>query len=239
MKSLRRLLLALVVLALVAVVADRATDLFLERGIEDSLSTVPGVVTQDDTTQGSGTADGGPSVEVEDIPVLTSLVSGELDSLRVGLPAYDVDTGQGTLRIDDIEAHLRGVATSVPHLIRDLTATATISADSLAPAASAAGIPGTLTTGEEGVTLSVEVLGQPAAVTLGISPDEGGRTLVLTPRSATLGGLEVSIDIVAPVLGELPTIPLDGLPEGVRVVRIDSDPGGLSARLTGQDVAFR
>ncbi len=177
-------------------------------------------------------------MRVEGIPVLTQLLAGELDSLRVHLPAYDVDTGYGTLRVHDIDAHLTGVDTSAPHTSRALTATAVITTESLAPLVTAAGVPGTLTTGDEGVTLSLDVLGQQVSVTVALSPDEDGRSLLLTPTSASMAGAEVPLDLVRAVAGGLPTIPLDGLPEGIRVAGLHSGPGGLSVDLVGQDVSF-
>jgi len=260
MRTLRRLFVVLVVVAVLLVVADRATDHFLERGIEDSLAAAPGVVTPapgsdvdtsgdptsgpvptgDDGSSGAGgsSVSGDLSVQVEGLPLLTQLLAGELDSLRVHLPAYDVDTEYGTLRVSDIDAHLTGVDTSAPHTTRDLTATAAITTRSLAPLASAAGVPGTLTTGDEGVTLSLDVLGQQATMTVTISPDGGGRSLVLTPTSASMAGLDVPLDLVRVVAGGLPTIPLDGLPEGIRVTELGSGPEGLSVDLIGQEVSF-
>ena len=260
MRTLRRLLLALVVVVLLLVVADRTTDHFLVSGIEDSLAATPGVVASapasgTDTSGGAApgatpTGDGGDgpadgsdvsgelAVRVEGIPVLTQLLAGELDSLRVHLPAYDVDTGYGTLRVHDIDAHLTGVDTSAPHTSRALTATAVITTESLAPLVTAAGVPGTLTTGDEGVTLSLDVLGQQVRVTVALSPDEDGRSLLLTPTSASMAGAEVPLDLVRAVAGGLPTIPLDGLPEGIRVAGLRSGPGGLSVDLVGQEVSF-
>lgn len=263
MKIVRRLFLALLVVVVLLVVADRVTDHFLERGIENSLSTAPGVVStasrSDVAASGDRASGGAPaegsgssgsnaaqgsdesgdlSVQVEGVPVLTQLLAGELDSLQVHLPAYDVDTEYGTLRVSGIDAHLTGVGTSAPHTTRDLTATATIATQDLVPLAAAAGVPGTLTTGDEGVTLSLDVLGQQATVTVAVSPDEGGRSLVLTPTSASIAGMDVPLDLVRAVAGGLPTIPLEGLPEGIRVRELRSGPEGLSVDLVGQDVGF-
>lgn len=252
MKALRRILVILVVLAVLLVGADRVTDHMIERGIADSLAGSPGVVTvvpsaqsgaTGDGTSGTGAAaaSGDPAsgeldVDIEGFPVLNQLLVGELDSLRVHIPAYDVDTGHGMLRVQGIDAHLRGVSTDPSHRTRDLRATAQVPAASLAPLVSSAGIPGSFRTSDEGAVLAVAVLGQEATVTLGIAPDEGGRTLVLTPVSASVSGFDLPADLVRAVGADLPTISLDTLPPGVRVEGIRPDPAGLDITLVGTDV---
>lgn len=250
MKALRRLLIVLVVLAVLLVGADRVTDHMIERGIENSLADTPGMVVTapgapassgDASNAGASSGDTASTelgVDVEGFPVLTQLLTGELDSLRVRIPAYDVDTGHGTLRVQGIDAHLRGVSTDPSHRTRELRATASVPTTSLAPLVSSAGVPGSFRTSDEGAVLAVEVLGQEATVTLGINPDEGGRTLVLTPVSASVAGFELPSDLVRTLGADLPTISLDALPTGIRVEGIRPGPEGLDLTLVGTDVDF-
>lgn len=242
MKIFRRLVVGLLLVAALLVVGDRLAAHLLERGITESLSASPGVlpVAEGPTSggEGEGSQDGDLDVQVEGIPLLTQLADGELESLRVHLPGYDVAIGGAdvTLHLEDIDAHLLGVSTAQPHRAHALSATALITSASLGEALGTTGIPARVSSDDHGVTMTLDVAGGEATVSLALSPGQDGRSLVLTPTEASLGGVEVPSRLLTGLSGSLPDISLEALPQGVGLSQVHTDTSGIHVELIGSEV---
>lgn len=237
MRTFRRLLVALVVLAVVLLAADRVTAVILQGSIERGVSQADGVVEGGAASEDAG-GDTEVSVSVGGFPLLTQLAAGRLESLTIRIPAFDARTHDVTARISDISAHLDDVTTSTPHIAGTLQASGAITQDSLASAAQQAGVPGAVTIEDHGVVFSGAVLGVDVRAAIAVAIDEGGRGLVLSPTSASVGGAEIPLDTEALPVDQLLSalIPLDALPEGIVVRDIAVEENSLRVALTGRDV---
>ena len=104
MRALRISLILLVVLGGLFVLADRVAVGFAEDEAADRLRSTEGLATT-------------PEVSIEGFPFLTQVVGGELDDVKIGIKDYEASTsgagsagGTGTIRIDDLNAEMHGVA---------------------------------------------------------------------------------------------------------------------------------
>ncbi len=235
MRALRRLLALLVVAGLVLVGADRVVAWRLESGIAAGIAG-PEVVSGEDAGLCDAASGCETTVEVAGFPVLTQLLAGRLTELSVFIPGYRVDSGDAAVTIQSIHADIRGVTTSEPYVAQSLTASGRISADTLTFAARAAGLPGTVGIDPEGISFSGTVLGLDVAARLALSIDEGGRGLVLSADTVSIGAREVPVSDSGLAALLTATVPLDALPAGVVVADVTPSQGWLSATLTGTDV---
>ncbi|MET9384674.1 DUF2993 domain-containing protein [Streptomyces sp. NPDC002928] len=127
MRALRVLLIVVVILGVLFVVVDRVAVHFAEGEAADKLKTTEGLANT-------------PDVSINGFPFLTQVVGGELDDVEVGIKDYDAATGNGTgtIRIDDLEAHMKSVDFSGDYssaTAATATGTATIAYDELLKAA--------------------------------------------------------------------------------------------------------
>lgn len=255
MKVLRRVLVTVLVVAVVLLVVDRVgvrvAEHLLAREVSSSLcpdggagqsgATVPasGAVQSED--EGGSADEGGAddaSIHIDGFPVLTQAVRGRMDSVRVNIPTCDVDTPVGVLRISDASGTLHGIGITSPWNVQHLEAAGMVKAQDLASILASAGLPGTVTTGEDGISLGATFLGQQVAITISASVDNTGRVLVLTPAAASLGGVQVSLDRLVDLTGGIARVDvsLEELPEGLRVESIHTDRSGVRMSFVGTDV---
>ncbi|MFE1952749.1 MULTISPECIES: LmeA family phospholipid-binding protein [Streptomyces] len=97
MRTLRRLVIAAVVLAAVGVGADRLAVHVLEGKAADKLATSIGL---------SAT----PDVSIKGFPFLTQIATGGLDEIDASIDTYEATVpGGSTARLDDLELRLRDV----------------------------------------------------------------------------------------------------------------------------------
>ncbi|MER5753138.1 DUF2993 domain-containing protein [Streptomyces sp. NPDC002088] len=127
MRALRVLLIVVVILGVLFVVVDRVAVHFAEGEAADKLKTTEGLANT-------------PDVSINGFPFLTQVAGGELDDVEVGIKDYDAATGNGTgtIRIDDLEAHMKSVDFSGDYssaTAATATGTATIAYDELLKAA--------------------------------------------------------------------------------------------------------
>jgi hypothetical protein len=133
MRALRILLIVVVILGGLFVVADRVAVYFAEDEAASKLKTTENLAST-------------PDVSIKGFPFLTQVASGELDDVEVGIKDYEADTGTGTsgtggqqtIRIDDLNAHMKGVKFSGDYssaTAATATGTATIAYDELLKAA--------------------------------------------------------------------------------------------------------
>lgn len=194
--------------------------------------------------------------------VLSQLIRGELDALDVDASSLELDSsatggsskndGTGVvtaLELSDVDASLTDVGVRSPHRVDDLSATGTVTWDSLA-ALVAAQVPDlpALTLARDGtedaLTATTTVLGVDVLLTLEPSAtDDGGIDLDVT--GASLAGQEVDLDgevggrTLASWLGLSSTtisMTADALPQGLAVSRAAVADDGLRLTLAGQDV---
>lgn len=194
--------------------------------------------------------------------VLPQLLGGELDSLDVDASCLELDSdatggpttsdGTGpvtTLELSDVDASLTDVGVRSPHRVDDLSATGTVTWDSLAAlvAAQVPDLPSLALAragAEDALTATTTVLGADVALTLEPSAtDDGGIALDVT--GASLAGQEVDLDgevggrTLASWLGLSSTtisMTADALPQGLAVSRAAVANDGLRLTLAGQDL---
>lgn len=104
MRALRIILIVTVILGGLFVIADRVAVGFAENKAADRIKSTEGLAST-------------PDVSIEGFPFLTQVVGGELDDVKIGIKDYEASTGgagsaggAGTLRIDDLNAEMHGVA---------------------------------------------------------------------------------------------------------------------------------
>ncbi|GAA0921274.1 DUF2993 domain-containing protein [Streptomyces thermoalcalitolerans] len=127
MRALRALLIVAVVLGLLFVAVDRIAVHFAEDQAADRLRTTENLAST-------------PEVSINGFPFLTQVVSGELEDIKIGIKSYEAPTGKGeqTIRIDDLEASMKGVRFSGGYrsaTASETTGTALIAYDQLLKAA--------------------------------------------------------------------------------------------------------
>jgi len=223
----RRLLGVLVVLVLLAVVADRAVAALVERALADELARPANLGTR-------------PDVSVDGVPFLTQAVQGRYRSVDVS--ARDVDAG--AVRLAQLDAQLTGarlpLRTVLSGGVRDvpvdlLDAAAVVSYDELGRR----GADSRLSVTPEGDRLrlrgEVRVLGQDLSATaLSRLSVENGE-IVVTADEFDVGNRAVG-DVLTPALRAVFDQRLDlALPYGLEVDGIDVQPDGLAVRASGRD----
>lgn len=104
MRALRIILIVTVILGGLFVIADRVAVGFAENKAADRIKSTEGLANT-------------PDVSIEGFPFLTQVVGGELDDVKIGIKDYEASTGgagsaggTGTIRIDDLNAEMHGVA---------------------------------------------------------------------------------------------------------------------------------
>lgn len=127
MRSLRVLLIVVVILGVLFVIVDRVAVHFAEGQVADRLRSSEHLAST-------------PDVSIEGFPFLTQLAGGELDDVEVGIKTFEAQTGTSgrTVRIDDLHAGMKGVRFSGDYssaTADSATGTATITYDELLKAA--------------------------------------------------------------------------------------------------------
>ncbi|MGW8384606.1 LmeA family phospholipid-binding protein [Streptomyces albidoflavus] len=96
MRALRNLLIVVVVLGGLFVIADRLAVNFAEGEVADRL-------------KASGSMNTDPEVTIHGFPFLTQVVGSGLEDVEVSVKEFDATTDGKSVRIADLNAHLRGV----------------------------------------------------------------------------------------------------------------------------------
>ncbi|MFE2580037.1 DUF2993 domain-containing protein [Streptomyces sp. NPDC059378] len=203
MRALRILLILVVILGGLFVVVDRVAAHFAEGEVADKLRTSEGLA-------------GTPDVSINGFPFLTQVAGGELDDVEIGIKDYDAAAGNGAgkIRIDDLKAHMKGVAFSGDYssaTAATATGTATISYEELLKAAKSEPT-------DVGPGVSAQVVGL----------SDGGNGKIKVMVDATVLGVKLPRPV--PVLS---TVTVKG--DSVQV-RADSMPGQLGAGVAEKSV---
>ncbi len=177
-----------------------------------------------------GTA--GADVTIAGFPFLTQVVSGSLDEIDVRAPSADL----GGIRLDGVEAVLRGVSTGTPR-----TAASMQLRGSLDPTSLAAVLPPGVTVTVDGdrLLVSVDVAGVPLQAT--VTPTAAGRSVALEVVGLTAGGVSIDPGALPFGLGDVLrglSIPLDALPTGVQLTSVTVVAGRVQVVAEGTDVVL-
>ena len=210
---MRKLIVALVVLAVVLVAADRITVRFVERSVADRM-------------QEDGRLDLPPDVEIHGFPFLTQAFRGVYDRTDVHIrdltrngvtvSRLDVTVLGAQLPLDQV-----GKATQIP--VDGLRATAVISYYALAHSSGLAGL--TVTPAGDRVAVTGTVAGVKATATSDVTLR--GDRIIVTARNISAVGVSV------PVKGLLDfSVRVPALPYGLHLTSAQARPDGVHLTAT-------
>lgn len=249
MRALRILLIVTIVLGGLFVIADRVAVGFAEDETADRLRANEGLATT-------------PDVSIKGFPFLTQVAGGELDEVEVGIKDYEADTSgatnstdaagtPGKIRIDNLTAHMRGVALSNGYSsvkAASATGTATISYAELLKAAKTepvevatgvtAQVVGLSDGGNGKIKVEVEatVLGRKLPRPLSVLSSVGvkGDTVEVHADSLPDLGVQLAEDKVRTITDIQQVI--DGLPGGIELDKVEAAAEGVDIEVKGSDV---
>ncbi|MFI6037826.1 DUF2993 domain-containing protein [Streptomyces sp. NPDC051315] len=240
MRALRILLVVVVILGGLFVLADRLAVNFAEGEAADKLRTNENLAAT-------------PDVSIKGFPFLTQVVGGELDDVEVGIQDYEaVGTEGRKIRIDDLQANMRGVEFSGDYssaIASTATGTASITYAELLKAAKseptqvAPGVTAEvvgLSDGGNGkikVTVEATVLGtklpQPLSV-LSTVAVEGDTVRVHADSLPSFGGVQAAENEVRSITDFEQKI--DDLPGGIQLDKVEAGKNGVDISVKGSNV---
>ncbi|WP_042413079.1 LmeA family phospholipid-binding protein [Streptacidiphilus anmyonensis] len=218
MRNLRRLLIVLVLLFGIFVTVDRVAVRFAEDQAASKIQSARGLAQK-------------PNVTIEGFPFLTQLIGSKLDEIKVH--ANDVKDPQSKVELASLDADLTGVKISSDYssaIADHATGTVVITYDSLNAALPA----GTSVTygGQPGkVKVSTSIEGQSIHGTADISV-VGGDNIGLNHLDTGNPLLDLGANIFAP------SVPVAGLPSGLKLDSIQAEADGVSVAASGTNVSL-
>jgi hypothetical protein len=226
-RFLRRLLITVVVLALLAVAADRVACWAFERTFAHEATA------QTDARD--------VSASIHGFPFLTQLWNGSLDD--VTLSAGSASLGGTT--VTDVDVDGSGVSLTSPYVVTDGTVHATVPVATLEQlVAKRTGSDVTIGATDDGLVATTKAAG--ISVGLVLEPVVSHGALAVDVKAAKVAGLTVSASSLPGGLADRVsglTVPVD-LPQGVTLTGADvvpasgDDDGGVRVSATGSDVAL-
>jgi hypothetical protein len=218
---LRKLLVALGVLVLLAVVVDRGSKYLVENTLADHVEKKESVT--------------GVDVTIDGFPFLTQVIQNHFDHVDVTMPRLEADTTVGSVEVQDVRVSFRDVDTS-ERFTRAVASSATGSGfipysafDQFAPVSVAYG--GTDANGSGYLLVS--------------APSLGSQTVRVTPSA--VDGLRLSLDTLTTLSVALPrqlrsfvakAHDFAGLPGGIVIKSVDATEDGLRVALVGRDIVI-
>ena len=229
---MRRIVIALVVLATLLVLADRVGVVLAERALADQIRT------ELDLQQT-------PDVSIRGVPFLTQAIRGRYQEVRVGLP--DVDSGR--LQNIGVHARLLGMHAPLGDVLRrqvDEVPVDRITGDltvGYADLARASGISGLRIT-REGDALrlsgSVQVLGRQVDASAVGRVEVVGNDIAINAERAEIAGVEVpqaALDVAARLLSF--RVSPRGLPLSLRITGVRTGDTSLEVTAESDDAVLR
>lgn len=226
---MRKLVVALILLAILLVVVDRVAVVGVQREIARQIEA------KYDLAQT-------PSVQVKGIPFLTQAISGRYEEIAIGI---DGVSRQG-VELSRIDATLYGVTAPLADLIQNaatvkiraerVTGTVVISRETLsARAPKGIKVEGT---GDDEVRVSgdLTVLGRSVPVTADMKLDVVKGGVRLTPTNIKVAG---AFSVPNPERLMTYTVPVKDLPLNLEITRVRSTSEGLAVEGTATDVPLR
>jgi hypothetical protein len=241
MRALRILLIVVVILGGLFVLADRLAVNFAEGEAADKLKTTENLAAT-------------PDVSIKGFPFLTQVVGGSLDDVEVGIKDYEAATGTSgrTIRIDDLQADMKGVEFSGDYssaTATTATGTASIAYDELLKTAKseptdvAPGVTAQvvgLSDGGNGkikVTVEATVLGtklpEPLSV-LSTVTAKGDTVRVHADSLPSFGGVKAAENEVRSITDFEQKI--DDLPGGIQLDKVVAGKNGVEITVKGSNV---
>ncbi|WP_030451625.1 DUF2993 domain-containing protein [Herbidospora cretacea] len=225
---MRKLVVALLVLVVLAVVLDRVAVAGVQREIAKQV-------------QASADLDAPPTVQVKGVPFLTQAIGGRYEEIAIDIG----DIQREGIRLSDVQATLYGVKAPLMDLIQNaagaeivaerVSGTVTISEETLnSRAPRGIKIEGGGGNGTVRVSGEVTALGNQVPVTADMKIEVKDGVLRLTPAKVTIAG-----GFTVPNAERLITftVPVQGLPLDLKIDEVRSAPGGgLVVDATATDV---
>jgi hypothetical protein len=231
-RRIGRWLLALIVLAVLAVVADRATLIVAERAAASKIRSAQHL-------------DRSPSVHIRGFPFLTQLVGQKLDQVDVTIDDFVVGAQGRTIRVALLDVHLKRVHISGFRTARaeTVTASALIDYTSLSNTLGVTLAYGGSSTDGHGrvqATQSVSVGGQQVSGTASAEVAiTGSNVLSFVDPRASVGAAAVPAAVVAALTHAFNApIELGRLPFGLTVSSFRASPAGVTIVLTGTNITY-
>ncbi|WP_026249040.1 DUF2993 domain-containing protein [Streptomyces sp. LaPpAH-108] len=241
MRALRIIVVLVVILGGLFVIADRVAVHFAEGEVADRVKARENLAST-------------PDVDINGFPFLTQLAGGSLDDVELGIASYPVSTGGqgGTIRIDDLKAHLKDVTFSGDYSSATAatgTGSATIAYDQLMKAAKTEP-----TEVAPGVTAQITGLGDGGDGKVKVKVKVGVPALGVHPTLSVLSSVDVKSGKVSLHADSLPAIAganladgtlrqitdfqqaLDQLPGGIELDQVRATPDGLRITVKGTDL---
>lgn len=237
---LRGLVVSAVLLGGAAAVADRVAVTVAERAVAATLRDAADL-----------SAD--PDVDIRGFPFLTQAVAGSFGEVRVAADAVTAAVGPDTLVVDDFVVDLLDVEVAASDALRGkvdqapvgrLTARASVGFAELSRVASRRSETGPLLVSRRGsdlaVTGEVDVAGRTTTVTgVGRLTLTGGR-LVVRAQELLVGGKRAPAAVVRAVGDDLDvSLPVDGLPFGLRLTGVTVVGDGISLSVAARDTVLQ
>jgi len=215
---------AVVVLAGGAFVADRVTESMAEQRVVDAIEqNLDGVV-------------GAPTVELGGFPFLTQLVAGSIDDVTGQVDGVTLEGIKAT----DVTIDAHDVSTSEPYTVGSATIAATLPTASIEQIVKdRSQLDVAVAVDGNALTASGKVLGLTLAANL-VPRVEDGKLLV-NVENVQIAGLKVDVDNLPSAIGNRLTdveIPVSGLPEGLVLSGASVVSSGVRITATGTDVVL-
>jgi len=229
---MRRLLIALLVVAVLLVVADRVGAVVAERALAGQIRTELDL-------------DRTPGVDIRGIPFLTQAFSGRYEEVRVELP--DVDSGP--LQNIGVDARLLGVHAPLGRVLRRqldevpvdrITGDLTVGYAELARASGISGLRITRVGDALQLSGSVEVLGRQVDASAVGRVEVADDDLVIIAERAEIAGVEVpqpALDVAARLLSF--RVSPRGLPLSLRITGVRLGDSALEVSAVSEDAVLR
>lgn len=228
---MKRVLVALVVLALLLLVGDRVAATVAERAVARELA-------------GSGLG-GAPVVDIRGTPFLTQAVAGRYDEVVVraqGVPAGELRFAQFEATLAGLELPLSqalsGQVSAVP--VDSIRARALVPYDELAQRSAAAEARVEPVGDRVRVTGTVEVLGRTLSAATVSRVELVGSDVVVTAEEFDVGNETLSGVLTRALAGTLDLrLPIAGLPYGLEPTAVDVTPRGVRVDASATDTVIR
>jgi hypothetical protein len=213
-----------VVLGAAVVVGDRVAAAQAEDAVADA------IVENLDEVQGT------PDVEIEDVPFLTQLIAGSVETLTGHVDGATI----GGIAMTDVDVLAHGTSTSEPYVVDDATVTATIPSASVQDLlAERTQLDVTVAVDGETLRMSGDVLG--IELSAGLVPRVDAGRLLVDVEALQLGGVTIDVDQLPAQAGSRLTdleVPVEELPEGLELTQAVVVPEGVRITAAGTDVTL-
>ena len=171
-----------------------------------------------------------PDVTIAGFPFLTQVAGGELDEVTISTSSADI----GGILLEDVDLLLAGVSTSEPYTAQEVTMTASVSLDTLRRMLS---LDADLSIEDGELVAGSSIFGLPLQIAL--TPRPAGRAIEIDLVSVSLAGATVSADDLPSALADQVEglqIPMDDLPAGMELTRLELTDDGVDLTAHGADI---